>query len=100
MIDYIKREDAYRYIHAQYPQLLDAGLQLVIDSIPQAWIPLQDKLPDDGERVICYSKIYGVNEAIARQGKYYMLFLDPQEEYFEFKYVTHWMEMPEPPKGV
>lgn len=36
MSDYIKRRDAYMYIHAQYPQLLDAGVQLVINAIPAA----------------------------------------------------------------
>lgn len=36
MRDYIKREDAYRAIHAQYPQLLDAGVHLVINTIPAA----------------------------------------------------------------
>lgn len=98
--DYIKREDAYMYIHEQYPQLLDVGVRLVVDSIPDAWISMQEHKPAEGQHVICYSKIYGVNEAIARQGKHYLLFLDPDEEYFEFTYVTHWMEMPAPPKGV
>lgn len=34
MNDYIKRKDAYMYIHAQYPQLLDAGVQMVVNAIP------------------------------------------------------------------
>lgn len=36
MSDYIKRSDAYTAIHAQYPQLLDAGVHLVINAIPAA----------------------------------------------------------------
>lgn len=100
MSEYIKREDAYKAIHEQYLQLLDVGLHQVLNAIPDAWIPLQVKLPTDGQQVICYSKIYGVNGAIVRHGRYGLLFLDTNEEYFEFSHVTHWMEMPAPPKGV
>lgn len=62
------------------------------------WISVTDRLPEIGQYVICYSEIHGVNEAVVEQGEYGLIFLDPIEEYFSFKNVSHWMEKPAPPK--
>lgn len=79
---------------------LDKANDAIEELSKPRWIPLQDQQPVEGQHVICFSDIYDVNEAVVRTGKHGLLFLDPNEEYFTFTHVTHWMEMPAPPKGV
>ena len=69
----------------------------------QEWISVDDRLPEEGEYVLCVLK--GFNYG----GKIQVCKFVPADEfknkpYFEhfrngFPSVTHWMPLPEPPKG-
>ena len=63
----------------------------------QKWIPVTEMLPDSEKCVLVYSQDGGVAE-----GKYNARF----KEWVQFRWnvtelnnVTHWMPLPEPPKG-
>ena len=53
----------------------------------QGWISVDDRLPDVGNIVLIYSETYGVC-------------LDSySDDTFDYFDVTHWMPLPQPPKG-
>ena len=60
----------------------------------QGWIPTSDRLPKERDEVICYDLEFGVMQA---QYKFEIWWLDNDSWIAE--YVTHWMPLPEPPKG-
>ena len=57
------------------------------------WISVEDKLPEDGQKVLfsrfnekgVYCGDYLFNRGFASQGR-------------DYYYITHWMPLPEPPK--
>ena len=53
----------------------------------QEWISVEKRLPDVGVEVLVYSEIVGICVG------YYDV------DAFGYFYVTHWMPLPEPPKG-
>lgn len=113
--DYIRRGDVVRGIGelCDTPAGQSTGLTALvyaaktIEALPAAdvvdcprWIPVTERLPMDRQNVLCYSDVHDVNQAIAVSTKSGMCFVDPIEEYLVFTHVTHWMEMPKPPKEV
>ena len=104
MSDYIKREDAYVAIHEQYPHLNDAGVHLVINTIPAAdvverphWIPVTERLPEPYKPVLCYG--CGGTMVDYYSGENTELYNTPLFMICEGK-ATHWLPLPEPPKEV
>lgn len=59
------------------------------------WIPVTERLPDAGERVLCYCRanIYEVMKMRTDGDWAY----DTNHVYMH-SFVTHWMPLPEPPK--
>ena len=62
-----------------------------IDAVPVVrWIPVTERLPEDGQTVIaCVTHRFGDESIIP------MVFW--HESYFHWQDVTHWMPLPEPP---
>lgn len=62
---------------------------------PVGWIPVAERLPDAGERVLCYCRanIYEVMKMRTDGDWVY----DTNHVYMH-SFVTHWMPLPEPPK--
>ena len=59
--------------------------------VVQRWIPVTERLPEDGQTVIaCVTHRFGDKSIIP------MVFW--HESYFHWQDVTHWMPLPEPPK--
>ncbi|WP_312281580.1 DUF551 domain-containing protein [Oscillibacter sp.] len=56
------------------------------------WIPVGERLPERGERVIAYSPAMGGTEAEIQISKGFMLHSKRTD-------ITHWRPLPEPPKG-
>lgn len=84
------------------------------DGTPK-WIPVTERLPEDRANVLCYyNGVFGQITRIARFAncledvheydfagcKHSGFFVyDSEYGYYEVNDVTHWMPLPEPPKG-
>lgn len=85
----------FPYLPCEDGYYIDAKLQdrqwwdmLFRDVRPVKWIPVTERLPGIGERVITYRKGYGVKENFrSGDGTWWSGFK-----------ITHWMPLPEPPK--
>jgi hypothetical protein len=61
------------------------------------WISVKDRLPENGQRVLCYNKYMYVKD-------YDCVFYDGDFNWTgsrigQIEGVTHWMPLPKPPKG-
>ena len=77
--------------------LLDSGVTV------QKWISVKDRLPEEGEYVLCVLKGFNYGGKI-QVCKFVPADKFKDKPYFEhfrngFPSVTHWMPLPEPPKG-
>ena len=84
-------------IEAVADYLLDSGVTV------QEWISVDDRLPEEGEYVLCVLKGFNYGGKI-QVCKFVPADNFKDKPYFEhfrngFPSVTHWMPLPEPPKG-
>ena len=84
-------------IEAVADYLLDSGVTV------QEWISVDDRLPEEGEYVLCVLKGFNYGGKI-QVCKFVPADKFKDKPYFEhfrngFPSVTHWMPLPEPPKG-
>ena len=84
-------------IEAVADYLLDSGVTV------QEWIPVEDRLPEEGEYVLCILKGFNYGGKI-QVCKFVPADKFKDKPYFEhfrngFPSVTHWMPLPQPPKG-
>lgn len=61
----------------------------------QEWIPVDDRLPDDNDRVIAFR----TNEPEISAYKYCVMWGWSVKASLKHRGITHWMDMPHPPKG-
>ena len=85
-------------IEAVADYLLDSGVTV------QEWISVDDRLPEEGEYVLCVLKGFNYGGKI-QVCKFVPADKFKDKPYFEhfrngFPSVTHWMPLPEPPKEV
>ena len=77
----------------------DLVLQAVLDSFP-SWVSVSDRLPEDGEEVLCWIRNDAYGDSYATVGHYDTIFkmwyLDSENAMS--RYVTHWMPLPEKPE--
>ena len=83
-------------IEAVADYLLDSGVTV------QEWISVDDRLPEEGEYVLCVLKGFNYGGKI-QVCKFVPADKFKDKPYFEhfrngFPSVTHWMPLPEPPK--
>ncbi len=62
----------------------------------QQWISVKDRLPENGKKVLVYCKENKNDYEIGAYSDTYMGFFVRQTWY---ENITHWMPLPEPPKG-
>lgn len=84
-------------IEAVADYLLDSGVTV------QEWISVDDRLPEEGEYVLCVLKGFHYGGKI-QVCKFVPADKFKDKPYFEhfrngFPSVTHWMPLPQPPKG-
>jgi hypothetical protein len=103
---YIGCEDVHRQYAVNW--LMNNGVTVQDDkdtNVPSKWISVKDRLPDTAERVlVCktwlgrvYKPEYGYYQDFPNQkGCWYVL---TEEGYFPQREVTHWMPLPQHPKG-
>ena len=66
----------------------------VLDKFPR-WIPVSERLPENGEYVLCFCRANIV--CVLRRDKDGDWYENPTHVYMS-GFVTHWMPLPEPPK--
>ena len=77
----------------QVRPLLEWAADKLESGVVREWIPVTERLPEDGQTVIaCVTHRFGDKSIIP------MVFW--HESYFHWQDVTHWMPLPEPPKEV
>lgn len=69
----------------------------------QSWVSVKDRLPEEGDYVLCVLKGFNYGGKI-QVCKFVSADKFKDKPYFEhfrngFPSVTHWMSLPEPPKG-
>ena len=69
--------------------LLDNGVTV------QEWISVEDRLPDDNDRVIAFRP----NEPETSAYKYCVMWGWSVKASLKHRGITHWCKMPHPPKG-
>lgn len=115
MAEYISRSEAIAALrHMCYP--CGEGIEAInaipaADVAPVVWIPVTDRLPEAGTR----SNGWGDVTVIATNGKFVRPLIYeraivrgkvvwrwkwPWDRIYDGNPVTHWMPLPEPPKGV
>ena len=95
-----------RHIHKSCKLAENIADDLIADGVTvQEWISVKDRLPDTAERVlVCktwlgtvYKPVYGYYQDYPNQkGCWYVL---TEFGYYPQREVTHWMPLPQPPKG-
>lgn len=62
----------------------------------QEWIPVKDRLPESGKEGVLISLRWGeVDIGLCEDGRWRSEFVNEYEDWE----VTHWMPLPQPPKG-
>jgi hypothetical protein len=74
--------------------LIANGVTIAKDNnVPSKWIPVTERLPDAWVDVLsCDINKNLTVDCVDEKGKWY-------SEYTDLEEVTHWMPLPEPPKG-
>ena len=65
------------------------------DLTVQEWIPVDDRLPDDNDRVIAFRP----NEPEISAYKYCVMWGWSVKASLKHREITHWCKIPQPPKG-
>ena len=85
-----------------YLAIVKAALESAPTIEQPAWISVEDRLPDDGEEVLLYDRVFRFYElgTYHKRGKV----LDPYwaiaGNTYPISDYTHWMPLSQPPKGV
>ena len=82
-------------IEAVADYLLDSGVTV------QEWISVKDRLPEEEERVLIYTKtnITNYGTYTKRYGAYRKEGFICQDGFMWLNTASHWMPLPQPPKG-
>ena len=62
------------------------------------WIPLSERLPENDQRVLCFMKDKAFGTFRVFQWNYIDWQWNDGSEWYDENDVTHWMQLPEPPK--
>lgn len=106
MAEYLERKAAIKAIYESDPngirrtlgfnvgQIEEALRAVPAVSVPQ-WISVKDRLPDDNDRVIAFRPY----EAEVSAYRYCVKWGWSLKTSMSYNGITHWMPLPEPPKG-
>lgn len=96
MDELVKRLNAYSAEHENHGGITAEAADAIEELSKPRWIPVTERLPDAGERVLCYCRanIYEVMKMRTDGDWVY----DTNHVYMH-SFVTHWMPLPTPPKG-
>ena len=71
-------------------------IQEAAEMLPLRWIPVSERLPEDGEWVWCYGPNRGCE--VACISKYWDGWVSSDKKNLVAGAYTHWMPLPEPPE--
>ena len=80
-------------IEAVADYLLDSGVTV------QEWVSVKDRLPENDQWALCFMEDKSFGTFRVFQWNYIDWQWNDGNEWFDEKDVTHWMPLPEPPKG-
>ena len=87
-------------------EMVDSIMELLATdkNVGHKWIPVTERLPDKAEKCLAVVKsLFGKGNPYIQlmwYGKNGFHYSDPDFGYMNMnRYVTHWMPLPEPPKG-
>ena len=99
-IEIIKEFDKHIIPCDEYGYRIDSDLMeahsMAVNALSNAWIPVSERLPDVGKRVLCSGPNGGIFIAGTRYCAGRVLWDDRTR--IGRRNVTHWMPLPEPPK--
>ena len=78
------------------PAIFHTGTESIVPIYPYQWIPVTERLPEDEKKVLCI--LEDGFFCILEWKSWDWLWNDGHNVYAE-KDVTHWMPLPQPPKG-
>lgn len=87
-----QNEEANKFVD----ELIANGVTVTDNNVGCKWIPVTERLPDSGRCVLIYSE-----DGMVAEGNYTAY----DKKWYQFRWsvkgqkVTHWMPLPEPPKG-
>ena len=93
-----------RFVYDDWYSNVDIAEKLIANGVTvQEWVSVDDRLPEEGEYVLCVLKGFNYGGKI-QTCKFVPADKFKDKPYFEhfrngFPSVTHWMPLPEPPKG-
>ena len=87
----------------RYKEALSMAVAALLEQEERRWISVDDRLPEEGEYVLCVLKSFNYGGKI-QVCKFVPADKFKDKPYFEhfrngFPSVTHWMPLPQPPKG-
>ena len=89
--------DVVEMIYVENDVLVD---HLIANGVTiQKWIPVTERLPDNEQRVLCFMENKDFGTFRVFQWSYIDWQWNDGNEWYDEKDVTHWMPLPEPPKG-
>lgn len=89
-------EEETAHIESVADYLIENGVTVTDNNVGSKWIPVTERLPDSGKCVLIYSE-----DGMVAEGNYTAY----DKKWYQFRWsvkgqeVTHWMPLPEPPKG-
>lgn len=82
-------------LHVTHPSNETVANHLISNGVTiQQWISVEEGLPEPGAEVLTYAKMPDVSWADISVAVY-----NPEIYQPGWKFITHWMPLPEPPKG-
>ena len=88
-----------RFVYDEWYSNDDIADKLISNGVTvQEWISVDDRLPEDGARVLVTHDDGVVRIGICRGG-FPAVMSKKHEKAFGLAEVTHWMPLPQPPKG-
>lgn len=85
--------DAIEELQRQIDAWVEPERKALIKSLPK-WIPVTERLPEKRKWVLCRCEA-NITEVLRYENNEW--YHDPRHVYY-FDFVTHWMQLPEPPK--
>ena len=80
------------------PVIVDCGNETIVPIFPGRWIPVSERLPEYNQRVMVYCESKTIEKHVTAC-TYFGIRYGAKRWSRHCRNVTHWMPLPQPPKG-